>query len=70
MINLFLAMLLYYDITVRTELHQHPVVPTLQTYIQWKMEGDHTYHKMKVHDNTIHHMVLTTYLTGIVLCCI
>ena len=50
-------------VTVRTELHRHPVVPTLQTYIQWKMEGEHTYHKMKVHDNTIHHMVLTTYFS-------
>ena len=22
-----------------------------------EMEDDHTYHKMKMHDNTIHHMV-------------
>ena len=28
------------------------------------MEDDYTYHNMKVHDNTIQHMVLTTYLTG------
>ena len=30
--------------TVRTELHRHPEVPTLSTYIQWKTEDDHTYH--------------------------
>ena len=32
--------------TVRTELHRHPAVATLSTYIQWKMEDDHTYHNM------------------------
>ena len=30
--------------TVRTELHRHPAVATLSTYIQWKTEDDHTYH--------------------------
>ena len=49
--------------TVRTELHRHPAVATLSTYIQWKMEDDHTYHNRQVHDNTIHHMVLTTYFS-------
>ena len=50
-------------ITVRTELHRHPAVATLSTYIHWKMEDDHTYHNRQVHDNTIHHMVLTTYFS-------
>ena len=45
------------------ELSWHLVVPTLLSYIQWKMDDDHTYHNMKVHDNTIHHMVLTTYFS-------
>ena len=49
--------------TVRTELHRHPAVATLSTYIHWKMEDDHTYHNRQVHDNTIHHMVLTTYFS-------
>ena len=51
------------DRTVRTELHRHPTVATLSTYIHWKMEDDHTYHNRQVHDNTIHHMVLTTYFS-------
>ena len=34
------------------------------------MEDDQTYHNMKVHDNTIYHMVLTTYITDIALYCI
>ena len=50
-------------LTVRTELHRHPAVATLSTYIHWKMEDDHTYHNRQVHDNTIHHMVLTTYFS-------
>ena len=49
--------------TVCTELHRHPAVATLSTYIHWKMEDDHTYHNRQVHDNTIHHMVLTTYFS-------
>ena len=43
--------------TVHLGLSRHLVVPTLPRYNQWKMEDDHTYHKMKVHDNTNHHMV-------------
>ena len=27
------------------------------------MEDNHNYHNMKVHDNTIHHMVLTMYFS-------
>ena len=52
-----------FKVTVRTELHRHPAVATLSTYIHWKMEDDHTYHNRQVHDNTIHHMVLTTYFS-------
>ena len=37
------------------ELSRHLAVPTLPSYIQWKMEDDHTYLNRQVHDNTIHH---------------
>ena len=40
-------------VTVRTELHRHPAVATLSTYIHWKMEDNHTYHNRQVHDNNL-----------------
>ena len=45
------------------ELSRRLAVPALPSYIQLKMEDDHTYHNMNVHDNTIHHMVLTINFT-------
>ena len=36
-----------------SELSRLFAVPALPSYIQWKMEDDHTYHNMKVHNNTI-----------------
>ena len=32
--------------TVDLEVSRHLAVPALLSYIQWKMEDDHTYHNM------------------------
>ena len=52
----FHATVVYYSYIQYTGdlgLHRHLAVPVLPSYIQWKMEDNHTYHNMKVHDNTI-----------------